>query len=451
MQRRTLLTASAGLLATPGVWAQQDFMAAGSNLRSGPMLGFAEMTEVALWLQTRQPARTQIRYWPQDKPQAAQLSPVIVTTAERDHLAHFFLKALAFGTRYSYEVYLDGQRVVFPYVLAFQTQPMWSFRTDPPNFRVALGSCAYINDPAYDRPGQPYGAHMEIFTAISRAQPDLMLWLGDNVYYREADWLTEAAMRYRYRQNRELKELQPLMASVHHYAIWDDHDYGPNDSDRSFRGREETLRVFKDYWLNPSYGTNQLPGVFGRFVWGDVEFFMLDDRYHRTPQMADPQTREMLGAGQLQWLMEALTSSKATFKIIANGNQILNPIVNFEGWGKFPAEQQRFFVWLKTSGPPGVLFLSGDRHHTELICRKDLAPYPLYEFTSSPLTSGGSRLEKEAVNPARIEGTWVTGGIRNFGLLEFSGPLKDRTLTLITQDNTGKERWRYTIKAQDLK
>jgi alkaline phosphatase D len=373
------------------------------------------------------------------------------TDSARDLIARFTLTSLEFGSRYDYEVYIDGQRVALPFTATFQTQPMWRYRADPPAFRLAIGSCAYINDAAYDRPGNPYGQGFEIFRAIAEQKPDFMIWLGDNYYYREADWLSESAMRYRYAQNRELAELQPLLATVHNYAIWDDHDFGPNDSDRTFRLREASLRVFKDYWANSTYGTEETPGVFGRFEWGDVEFFLLDDRYHRSPnQMPVGPDKVMFGEAQMRWLKESLRSSRATFKIVAGGNQMLNPIVLYEAFGRFPDEQKQFLDFLRTSRINGVLFISGDRHHTELIKRIEPGLYPLYDFTSSPLTAGGGRIEEEANNPARVAGTWVTGGVRNFGLIEVSGTAKDRRLVMKTLDRTGKELWRHEIKASEL-
>jgi alkaline phosphatase D len=415
------------------------------------MLGYAEMTETVVWLQTRRPLRAQLRFWKQGQPATARLSPPVDTKEESDLIARFTLTQLEFGSRYEYEVYLDGLRVALPFQPSFQTQPMWRHRSDPPSFKVAIGSCAYINDPPFDRPGDSYGGGFEIFKTIAAQKPDAMIWLGDNLYFREADWLTESAMRYRYAQTRELAELQPLLATTHNYAIWDDHDFGPNDSDRTFRLKDASLRVFKDYWANNTYGAQDAPGVFGRFEWGDVEFFLLDDRYHRSPNnMPAGDDKVMFGPEQMRWLMESLASSKATFKIIAGGNQMLNPLVAFEGFGKVPAEQKRLLDFLRDAKITGVVFLSGDRHHTELIRRAEPGLYPLYDFTSSPLTSGGSRLEEEANNAARVPGTWVTGGVRNFGLLEFSGAEKDRRLKLRTLDLTGKELWQFEIKASEL-
>lgn len=457
---RTTLRPLAILLAltlgTVEARAEQGHADPAGWLRSGPMLGPAEITGTSIWLQTIAPRRVQVRFWEADRPETARLSDEVQTTAAGDHIARFQFSGLRFGTRYEYEVYLDGVRVARPYPLAFQTQPMWRWRGDPPAFRAAIGSCSYVNDPPFDRPPtaerpEPYGGDPAIFSAIAAQKPDFMLWLGDNVYYREPDWLSEPAMRYRWRNDRGLPELQPLLGASHHYAIWDDHDYGSNDSDRSFRGKEVSLRVFRDYWLNPSYGTAETPGVFTRFEWADVEVFLLDARYHRSPNhLPDGPDKRMFGREQLRWLEEALASSQATFKIVAGGNQFLNPLVFYEGFGKFPAEQRELLDFLRAAKVEGVVFLSGDRHHTELIRRREPGLYPLYDFTSSPLTSGVHEAGKEAENPARVPGTLVTSA-RNFGLLEVAGKTGERTLTLRTLDATGKELWRHEIRQGELR
>ncbi len=431
--------------------AQQVLPDISQWLRSGPMPGHCELTETAIWLQTRRACHAELRYWKRGVPDSARLSAAVEATAASDYIARFNLAQLQFGTRYDYEVYLDGRRLPLGQTPSFQTQAMWRYRTDPPPFRIAIGSCAFINDADYDRPGTPYGGGYEIFSAIARQQPDAMLWLGDNVYLREADCLGEAAMRYRYAQNRELPELRELLSATHHYAIWDDHDFGPNDSDRAFRSRGTSLRVFQDYWANATYGTPETPGVFGSFEWSDVEFFLLDNRYYRSPNRAlSGSQKVMFGAAQMEWLKDALVSSNATFKIIAGGNQMMNPLTPFEAFGNYPTEQSQLIDFIRAARVPGVLFLSGDRHMTELIKRVEPGLYPLYDFTSSPLTSGAARPAKEEVdNPARVPGTLVTG-VRNYGLLEASGTAKDRKLLLRTLDATGKQWWQHEIKASEL-
>jgi alkaline phosphatase D len=422
-------------------------------LLSGPMLAYSEMTETAVWVQTTRPAQVQVRFRPKGNLQAPMKATAsLATTDTGDHIATIRIPNLPFGTRFEYEVLIDGDVVPRDYPLEFQTQPHWRFRTDPPEFRFALGSCSYINEEAFDRPGNPYGGNLEIYGTIHGLRPDFMLWMGDNVYYREPDWLTESAMRRRWRYDRSFPGLQPLLGSTHHYAVWDDHDYGPNDSDRSFRLRDAALRVFSDYFPALQRGTPEAKGVFHRFEWADIEFFMLDDRYHRSPNRypAGPE-KVMLGGEQMRWLKESLINSNAPFKIIVNGGQMINPMVFFEAFGQFPNEQKELFDFIAESRVQGVLFFSGDRHASELLkVQWPGAAYPWYEFTCSPLSAGSGRNPAEENNPARVPGTWVTGQ-RNFGIVDVRGKRNERRLILQNYDAAGKLLWRHEIPETELR
>ena len=74
--------------------------------------------------------------------------------------------------------------------------------------------------------------------------------------------------------------------------------------------------------------------------------------------------------------------------------------------------------------------------------------YPLYEYTSSPLTSGTHPPGEEAENPARLYGVFEK---RNFGMLHFSGPRLDRQVVMECYDKDGGRLWQYEIKAKDLR
>lgn len=423
-----------------------------SPLRSGPMVGYSEMTEVMLWVQTKQKAAVQFRVWPLERPAEKTTTDAISTRAAESFIARIPVSRLTPGTRYGYEVLVDGKVAKRPYPLQFQTQTLWQWRTDPPAFTAAIGSCFYINEKAVDRPGNPYGSDEHIVTTIATAKPDLMLWLGDNTYYREVDWNSAEGLRYRWTHTRSLPELQPLLGSIHHYYMWDDHDFGPNDADRSYRLRSEALDVHKLFTANGTYGTLETPGVFGRFEWADVEFFLLDDRFHRAPNSTpDGPDKVMFGAAQLQWLKDALLNSRAPFKIVANGNQMLNPLCEFEALVECRTEYDDLLAFIKSNRIPGVVFLSGDRHMTELIKLEDSTFYPLYDFTSSSLTAGLSRPRgKEVDNPYRVPGTLVSD-THNFGLLHFSGPRTDRVMTMECRDVDGTVRWTHTVRASSLR
>jgi len=421
-----------------------------SLLQSGPMVGYGQMTEVMLWVQTTKPADVQFRYWNTAAPDKKLLSKKVPASADRAHVAHVLIDGLTPGNKYAYELLINGKVVPRPYALRFQTQPLWQWRTDPPEFTVAFGSCLYINETEWDRPGKPYGSDYEVLTVLASKQPDLMLWLGDNTYYREVDWHTVAGLRHRWTHTRSTPELQPILGAAHNYATWDDHDYGPNDADRSYRLRTEALENHKLFWANQTYGTDETRGVFGRFEWGDVEFFLLDDRYHRSPNLSpNDGNKTMFGKEQLQWLLDGLSSSTATFKVVANGNQVLNPSTGGETLFNYRRDYDALLRYIKENKISGVVFLSGDRHLTELVVLKDTAFYPLYDYTSSSLTAGLSSF-KDADNPHVVPGTLVNDA-HNFGILRFSGPRTDRVLTMECWDHTGRLRWTHEVKARELR
>ncbi|MCY7357932.1 MAG: alkaline phosphatase family protein, partial [Rudanella sp.] len=99
---------------------------------------------------------------------------------------------------------------------------------------------------------------------------------------------------------------------------------------------------------------------------------------------------------------------------------------------------------------PGVLFLTGDRHHTIMHKLERPGTYPLYDLTVSPLTSGPAKARDEELQQATYaEGTYLSE--RNFGILSVSGPLRDRTLNIKVYDQKGAEKWSRDIKASELK
>lgn len=420
-----------------------------SYLQSGPMVGYADLREVLLWVQTNRPAKVRFDYYEVSQSQNRTSTAEIQTDKAAAFTAKLIADQVQPGKRYEYELFINGVKVDRPYPLRFQTQELWQWRKEPPDFKMAIGSCAYVNDPPYDRPGKPYGGDYPIFDEIHKRQPDLMLWLGDNVYLREPDWNTRTGILYRYTHTRSLPELQPLLASTHHYAIWDDHDYGPNNSDRSFGMKRETLRAFELFWGNPFFGIDGRPGVTCSFEWSDVQFFLLDNRYYRSPNKRKTGRRGILGEQQLQWLIDALASSLATFKIIAIGGQVLNPVARFENYGVFAQEKDALLKGLEQEHITGVIFLTGDRHRTELSKLERSRTYPLYDLTVSPLTASPFVGGEKEPNFLRLPGTVLTE--RNFGILEFSGPRRDRQLKITVFDRNGKEKWSYTIKATDLK
>lgn len=414
-------------------------------LQSGPMVGYSDFREALIWVQTTQEAEVKIGYYAAGEEE--RFTEVHRTHQENDYIAKIRPHQVDYGTTYTYNLYINNQLVKRDYPLEFQTQALWQYRTNPPEFKIAIGSCSFINEKRDDRP-KPYGSSYEIFNAILDKDPDLMLWLGDNTYLRTPDFLTERGIRHRHRHTRATPELQALLGSVHHYATWDDHDYGPNDSDRSYVNKKIAERVFNDYWGNLNTDAVGNGGITQHFAFNDVEVFMLDNRYHRAPNRSKNENKAYFGKDQIEWLIDALTASRAPFKLVASGGQVISDAAKYENYATYPGEREYLLKRIEEERIEGVIFLSGDRHHTEISKLDRLQAYPLIDITCSPLTSGTHKRRDEG-NTLQVADKYFYE--HNFGILEITGVRTDRKLLLQIYDKEGQKVFDYSIKANDLR
>jgi alkaline phosphatase D len=422
-----------------------------SQIKSGPMVGWSGFREALLWVQTEKEAKVKFNYWEQGKIETKKSTDQFLTEKSKAYAISIEADDAQPGKKYEYEVVINGKVVKRNYPLVFQTQVLWQYRTDPPPFTFAFGSCAFINETEYDRPGKPYGANYEIFNSIAAQKPDFMIWTGDNAYYREVDFTTKTGMLKRMTHSRSTPELQPLLGATHNFAIWDDHDYGPDNSDRSFVLKNESLEVFKTFWGNQNYVFKN-EGITGTFEWADVQFFLIDDMWWKAPterKVKLPDNGDYLGEKQLSWLIDALTISKASFKFVVTGGQILNPAKIFENMATFVHEREQLLKSIEDAKIPGVIFISGDRHHSVINKLERPGTYPLYDFTISPLTSGPSKPTAAEMNLSMVDSTLYVD--RNFAFAQVSGPRKDRLLKIGVHDVNGKEIWKKEFKASELK
>lgn len=417
----------------------------GSHAQSpinGPMVGYTDHLESRIWLQCKEPCTARVEYWSKGRADSVLTTETQQGQRDKAYALEFVADQVIPGATYEYRAVVNERPVSFEETPVFRTPPLWKYRTEPPDFMVAMGSCAYINEPAYDRPGKPYGADPEIFNRIADLKPDLMLWLGDNTYLREPDWGTWSGFIHRYTHTRSNPEMQRLLRTSNHYAIWDDHDFGPNDADGSFVNAGMAQEAFDLFWANP----RTVPGLANttNFSHADVDFFLLDGRTARVPPDVLTDSATMLGDKQINWLIRALKYSDATFKLVAVGGQVLNSEAVYENYANYRRERQWLLDRLNAEGLKNVVFLTGDRHHTVLSEMALPNGDPVYDLTVSPLTSGAH--EPKEKNRYAVDGTLVVE--QNFATLRFAGPRKARVMSINVHGADGAIRWSRDITAR---
>lgn len=258
---------------------------------------------------------------------------------------------------------------------------------------LAVGSCA----------DEKVGTQA-LLKRIAGLHPDAVAFIGDTPYIDTTDL---ARQRKRYGEFLGQPGMAEWLSSTPLASIWDDHDFGLNDTDGRLKGKERSLQAFREWHANASFGTGS-EGVHHRFRIGPMEVFMLDTRWFaRTARCAPPDAADpvidgsadattssgwtLLGREQWTWLREGLAASTAPIKVIVSSmvfNSSVRPLKT-DYWGMYPEEYARL-MRLVRDVPGGVVLVSGDVHTSRLLLHPTAATAgrDLWEIVSSPMHAG---------------------------------------------------------------
>jgi len=248
---------------------------------------------------------------------------------------------------------------------------------------IAFGSCSDEDKP------QP------LWENILAHQPDMWIWLGDNIY---GDTQDMGKMRRKYKMQKDNPDYQKLCKQTIVTGVWDDHDYGKNDAGKEFPAKAESQAAFLDFFdVAPDDPRRDREGTYHSFVHktdiGSVKIILLDTRYFRDKLIKSNGANSannngtVLGEVQWNWFTQELNNSTADYNIIATSIQAIPEEHKYEKWANFPNQRSHFFDLITSSSAKNPIILSGDRHIGE-ISKQTWNGKNLIECTSSSLTHG---------------------------------------------------------------
>ncbi len=319
--------------------------------------------------------------------------------------------------------------------------------------KIAFGSCAHESSP------QP------ILDLVVKHKPEVFIYLGDNIYGDTEDM---NILRSKYDSLAAKPEFQRLIKSTRVLATWDDHDYGWNDSGKHYPFKKESKEIFLKFFNEPQNSDRRKhEGIYTSYMFEgngkrlqliliDNRTFRSDLRWYRGELNDDSkffypldyyplqiEDSVMLGEGQWKWLEGELQKS-ADIRIIGSGSQFGISFNGYEGWANFPHEQKRFLDLIKKTKANGVMFITGDVHYGEIskLERKD--QYPIYDVTSSGITS---TWHFATPNENRIEGPIMDN---HFGLLTIDWSKADPAIKMEIWDIRDNQRVEHSIRLSEI-
>ncbi|MCD4761782.1 sulfatase-like hydrolase/transferase, partial [bacterium] len=349
-----------------------------ARLTYGPLVAAVTDNSAKIWFRVEPGAEVIIKYSIDPDFEEPFTTNTVLTEAESDFTGTIALSGLFENMTYYYRLFVDGEDMTPAAGLTFKTFPK----------KADSAKLVFLADFAVS-PDKPAPS----LNAVARKNPDMVVLLGD-IDHGNPQNLNE--MRAMHRANRGDEKLSGqalqdnILGSFPVAYVWDDHDYGGNNSDKNFSGRKQAIKAYDEYW--PSYDRpREEDGIWHKFSYGDlVEVFMLDLRSQRDPAtyldptfVPDNENRSNrdklrydtcrslldgnacpsgLPAGQKEWFKDSLFNSSARWKIVVT-SVTWNPTTEKdEAWWDYKAEQLELMAYIRTQGISGVVFVSGDIH-----------------------------------------------------------------------------------------
>lgn len=227
--------------------------------------------------------------------------------------------------------------------------------------------------------------------AFEQVKPEVIFIIGDAVY---ADWINNKPVReganpqqlwMRFQQGWNSYLLMRKAHLVPTYGVWDDHDYGKNNGGMDFQYKNQAKEIFQTFFAQTgkvaTSNITQGHGVGFALKLRNQMFYFLDNRSFRSGFKDVDGTH--IGEAQEKWLYSLMKkNSKPSWLIM--GDQFFGAYHRFESFeGLHKTSFKKFIKKLKSMNRR-VMFITGDRHLTEIMkIEPQQLGYTTYELTSS--------------------------------------------------------------------
>ena len=247
-----------------------------------------------------------------------------LSTGLGHNLVSFELPGLVPDTQYHYALEVDG-RLDWPSRGEFRTFP-----EGPASFKVAFASCAKT------------ASTLDVFDRIRENRPLFFMNTGDFHYLNISSNNIEL-FRGGYDYVLSSPEQSDLYRHIPFVYMWDDHDYGGNNSNRKSSSHEAARRAYEEYV--PHYplaaGGGDQP-IYQSFAVGRVKFILTDLRSDRDDvKKPDDARKSMMGERQKAWFKQELLSANGVYPLICWVSSV---------------------PWLGQAGSNYYWFVKGDQH-----------------------------------------------------------------------------------------
>ncbi len=222
-----------------------------------------------------------------------------------------------------------------------------TFPEGPATLTLAFGGCARTN------------SNGAVFDAIRAVDPDLYVITGD-LHYRNIADDDPALFASAYAEVHDSPAQSLLYRTVPIAYVWDDHDFGPNNSESTSASRPAAWQSYRD--LVPHYQLAEpITGSINQaFTIGRVRVVMIDTRSYRLAAEG-----VLLGEQQLSWLLAELLAARDShaLTVLVSPTAWIGPAEQgADHWGGYADERERIGEFLAANQIDNLVLVGGDAH-----------------------------------------------------------------------------------------
>lgn len=210
------------------------------------------------------------------------------------------------------------------------------------------------------------GTNAAVFDTIRAQNPLMFIHLGDLHYENIA---TNSPDLFRAAFNSVLSSARQgqLYREVPTAYVWDDHDFGANNSNGSSASRPAACEVYRERVPHyPLEEEDEDGAIYHSFTIGRVMFIMTDQRSRSSSASAtDNSSKTMLGTAQKTWFKNLLAdpdNEDKFFVWVCPRTWVTAASAGADHWGGFTTEQTELMDHIKTYCVDRICILSADAH-----------------------------------------------------------------------------------------
>ena len=271
------------------------------------------------------------------------------STASANGFVRLTLTGLAADTRYFYALEVDG---------VLMRRKIGRFKTMPSGSNVSF-MCAFSGDASL-------GSTSKVFATIKNKDPLFFFHLGDlhyeNIVLNRTQSFTDA-----YYRTFQSHAQEKLYREVPTYYMWDDHDYGDNNSFSTSPSKNAALTTYRRRVPHPTLeNSGTTDPIYFKFEIGRVMFIVTDLRSQASDRAAtDNSSKTMMGATQKTWfkgLMSDAGNDGKFFVWICSRCWGGVATAGADHWGGFTTERTELANHMLAECPGRIAVISADMH-----------------------------------------------------------------------------------------